>query len=298
LPITASATAAPNPATVGSNITYTITIANSGESRAGFSMTAQLSPDTTYVSAQANVATSHSGSTVVASGVIPGGGTSDVIIVARVNAGVAYGTEIDFSGMVNKNIPVAVSVNATRATITQCAANIQAVADEGLCTATVDPGTATGNAATISVTGVRSDGKALTDPYPGGKTTIQWTATDAGGNTASCSQVITVADTQKPVITCPADVMTNADPGQCSAAHVRVGVATATDNCGKTLFSVRRSDGKALHDPYPVGATLVTWTTADIAGNSATCTQTVKVVVPTWLRMPIQGSAGGRRMAR
>jgi DNA-binding beta-propeller fold protein YncE len=44
----------------------------------------------------------------------------------------------------------------------------------------------------VSINGVRSDGKALTDPYPIGTTTINWTATDVGGNTSSCSSTVTV----------------------------------------------------------------------------------------------------------
>ncbi len=44
----------------------------------------------------------------------------------------------------------------------------------------------------VTVSGVRSDGQPLTALYPIGTTTINWTATDAAGNKASCSETVTV----------------------------------------------------------------------------------------------------------
>ncbi|WP_035629179.1 HYR domain-containing protein, partial [Flavobacterium hydatis] len=84
---------------------------------------------------------------------------------------------------------------------------------------------------TFTFTGVRSDSKLLTDLYPVGKTTIVWTATDASGNTsASCEQIITITDTEKPVITCPVAINQVADAGECGAT-VSIVNPTATDNC-------------------------------------------------------------------
>src|ERR1017187_1457326 len=45
--------------------------------------------------------------------------------------------------------------------------------------------------------------------YPVGTTTVHWTATDASGNTASCSQTVTVKDNQAPAITCPNAITIN-----------------------------------------------------------------------------------------
>ena len=39
--------------------------------------------------------------------------------------------------------------------------------------------------------------------FPVGTTTVTNTATDASGNTTSCSFTVTVTDAQNPVITCP-----------------------------------------------------------------------------------------------
>src|SRR5262249_10459795 len=75
-----------------------------------------------------------------------------------------------------------------------CPANIQTFTDSGKSTATVNPGTpaTSGGTGTVTVTGVRSDGKPLTDPYPLGVTSISWTAKDSANKTASCGQTITV----------------------------------------------------------------------------------------------------------
>ena len=37
-------------------------------------------------------------------------------------------------------------------------------------------------------------------PYSLGTTTVVWTATDGSGNTATCSQVVTVQDNEDPSI--------------------------------------------------------------------------------------------------
>ncbi|MEM6720942.1 MAG: HYR domain-containing protein [Bacteroidota bacterium] len=68
------------------------------------------------------------------------------------------------------------------------------------------------------------------DVYPVGTTTVTWTATDLGGNSTSCTQLITVNDTEPLTITCPAAITVNNDPGLCSAV-VMVPAPTFDDNC-------------------------------------------------------------------
>jgi hypothetical protein len=112
--------------------------------------------------------------------------------------------------------------------------------------------------------------------FPVGVNTVTCTATDAGGNHASCSFTVTVEDTQSPTIVCPANLTVSNTAGQCSAI-VNLGVAAASDNCpGATVVGVR-SDGLALNAPYPVGTTTIIWTARDAAGNQASCTQTIVV---------------------
>ena len=56
-----------------------------------------------------------------------------------------------------------------------------------------------------------------------------WTATDACGNSRSCTQTITFADETLPVITCPADLVLDCD---ADTSPEFTGLATATMACG------------------------------------------------------------------
>ncbi|WP_040395884.1 HYR domain-containing protein [Cesiribacter andamanensis] len=104
--------------------------------------------------------------------------------------------------------------------------------------------------------------------FPLGNTTVIWTATDAAGNTASATQLVTVTDTQKPVIATASALTANTDPNQCSAS-ISISAPSATDNCSVGSPIGTRSDGKALTDPYPTGTTTIIWNVTDANGNTA-----------------------------
>ncbi len=160
-----------------------------------------------------------------------------------------------------------------------CPNNITQPTNTGVCEATVTiiPATATDNCLITNVTGVRSDYPlTLTDPFPLGLTTILWTAMDLTGNSATCVQTVTIIDTEDPVITCPANVVVNADQGLCSAS-VSVS-ATAIDNCGTPSVYGIRSDAGLMTDPFPVGITTITWTAVDNFQNIDVCVSTVEVI--------------------
>ena len=95
-----------------------------------------------------------------------------------------------------------------------------------------------------------------------------WTATDANGNTSSCTQAVNVIDVTSLNITCPVSITLIADAGLCTSSG-SIGTATTTAS------SVTITSSPA--GPYPVGITTVIWTATDGAGNTVTCSQTVTV---------------------
>ena len=107
--------------------------------------------------------------------------------------------------------------------------------------------------------------------FPIGETIVTWTVVDASGNSTSCTQQVTVVDPENPMITCPSDVVASTDLGFCIATFVNIGMPTISDNCPGATVS---SDAPAI---FPIGMTTVTWTVIDVAGNTATCTQTVTI---------------------
>ena len=145
----------------------------------------------------------------------------------------------------------------------------------GVCGATgVAIGTATADD-NCNVASVTNDAPAT---FPIGETTVTWTVEDDAGLTASSEQKVTVTDNEAPTITAPAVVSVNNTPGVCGATGVDIGTATAYDNCNVASVT---NDAPAT---FPIGETLVTWTTEDDAGLTATATQKVTVTdneVPT-----------------
>jgi hypothetical protein len=113
-----------------------------------------------------------------------------------------------------------------------------------------------------------------------GANTITLKATDANGNTATASAVVTVEDKIKPVITsCPTV------PVQCYNANgvYAIPALTATDNCGIQSISYvisgatsRNGNGNAS-GTFNTGTSTITWKVTDVNSNTATCTTTVKV---------------------
>jgi hypothetical protein len=158
-----------------------------------------------------------------------------------------------------------------------CPGNIVRTTEGTQCSAAVEFPAPVASDACSSVT-VRCS-PASGSRFSAGTTTVTCTATDAGGNTATCSFTVTVRDTQPPVVTCPPNVVLAAAEGQCSAnVPLSALTATATDACNGAVTAVgSRSDGLALTAPFPVGTTTVTFTATDASGNTGRCIQTVTV---------------------
>ena len=175
-------------------------------------------------------------------------------------------------------------VDTAPPTIT-CPANKTVTVAEGETEATVTTGAPTTTPSGLTVTGVRSDGAALGDPYPLGSTGITWTATDASGRAVSCTQTITVmvscgTDTENPTITAPDDVTVSTGPnntGCLVALNESLGQANANDNCAVTVTVSGIPSGNA----FPKGTTVLTYTATDPSGNTASDTQSVTVIDDT-----------------
>jgi hypothetical protein len=106
--------------------------------------------------------------------------------------------------------------------------------------------------------------------FPKGTTTVTWTATDAAGNTATATQLVTVNDTERPVLTVPANIAVNAPATLCGA--VVSFSATATDNCSATVVA-----SPASGSTFAFGTTTVTVTATDASNNVSTSSFTVTV---------------------
>jgi len=105
-----------------------------------------------------------------------------------------------------------------------------------------------------------------------GTNTVSVTATDAAGNTATDSFTVTVHDTTAPVITVPETITAEATN---SAGAIVSLIGSATDLVDAT---VPVTFSPATGTFFPIGATTVTATATDAAGNTATATLVVKVV--------------------
>ena len=112
----------------------------------------------------------------------------------------------------------------------------------------------------------------------GGTITRTWTHTDACGNVGTATQIITINDTQNPVLTAAPAAITV----QCVGDVPAMTNLNWTDNCDGN-GTVPGADGALVGGPC--GGTITrTWTYADACGNTATATQTITVndnILPT-----------------
>ncbi len=159
-----------------------------------------------------------------------------------------------------------------------CAADQTQTADPTVCQAAVTvigPGSGD-NCGVATVINDRNSTSNASGTYPVGTTTLTWTVTDIYGNSSQCTQDITVTDDEDPLVSCPADVVQNTDPGVCVAA-VTIGVPPTSDNCGVATVVNSKNGTNNASDTYALGTTVVTYTVTDIHGNSTTCSFSVLI---------------------
>jgi uncharacterized Fe-S cluster protein YjdI len=108
-----------------------------------------------------------------------------------------------------------------------------------------------------------------------------FTATDSCGNISTCVQAITVLDTTKPEITCPAnDTVYAAANCAIDTSLIATGSPVVTDNCSGTTLSYS-DDVSGLTECNGTGTILRTFTATDSCGNIITCVQQITVLDTT-----------------
>jgi hypothetical protein len=177
-------------------------------------------------------------------------------------------TATDTSGNVGSCSFHVVVIDTQPPTIT-CPAPITVPAASGQCSAKVTfTPTVSDNCA--GVASVCSPASGTT--FMVGKRTVNCTATDASGNSTSCSFVVTVIDNQPSTITCPPNISKSTDHGVCGALATWA-APVAKDNCGVQSVTCAPASGSV----FAVGTTTVQCTATDVNGLTASCNFTVTV---------------------
>ena len=104
-----------------------------------------------------------------------------------------------------------------------------------------------------------------------GTTPVIYTFDNGNGGTVNCTFNVIVVDNQNPTITCPADVIVNANTST-GATNVNIGNPLFGDNCPGAMVSNNHPS-----TTYPIGETTVTWAVTDASDNVTICTQKVTV---------------------
>ena len=197
---------------------------------------------------------------------------------ANLGANTVTITVADAAGNTTTCTAILTVVDTTAPSITSCAADQTASADAS-CVAQVPDFTA----GVVALDNCSSTLVVTQSPVAGatanlGANTVTITVADAAGNTTTCTANLTVVDTTAPSITsCAADQTVPAGTN-CTALlpDLAAGIV-AVDNCGISSATQSPLAGSAVG----LGATVVTITVSDAAGNTASCTSTVTVVDAT-----------------
>src|SRR5207244_11663353 len=106
--------------------------------------------------------------------------------------------------------------------------------------------------------------------------TRTWQATDACGNSSSCSQRVTIVDTTAPIIKCSS---TNKSVEQ--GAAWTFDAPTATDNSGSATITILSTVTNVTGYCGSTFDATRTWQATDACGNSSSCSQKMTIVNTT-----------------
>jgi hypothetical protein len=175
-----------------------------------------------------------------------------------------------------------ITVNDTQKPSITCPANQTRSASLGLCSAVVTYPMPTGSdncglpaGQPIWISG-GTNASGSTATFQKGITNVTWRATDAAGNTQTCTFRVTVNDTEAPTMTCPAAMSLSTAVNTCSATATYTN-PTFTDNCAPTSGTAIRISGLVSGSAFPLGNSNVVFQATDAAGNTRRCTMVVTV---------------------
>src|SRR5439155_1172094 len=126
-----------------------------------------------------------------------------------------------------------------------------------------------------------------------GTNTITVTATDAAGNSATCTTSFVVTDNTAPTVVCSATPSAFAD-ANCQAAVPNVLSGVSVSDACSAPSAIILSQSPTAGTMVGVGTQTITVTATDAAGNSATCTTTFTVsdnTAPTVVCSPVPGAS-------
>jgi uncharacterized repeat protein (TIGR01451 family) len=271
-------TGAPDPVFSTSNLTYTIFVKNNGPDAASSVQVKDALPAGLTLVSVSTSQGSQSGSNPLtfSLGTLNAQATATILITAKVtiptNSSVTNTATVSSSTLdssTNNNTAQWKSTVLDRTPpVLSCPADIVTMTAPGQCSAPVTySATATDDLPNPTVAFNPPSGSI----FSLGTSTVLCTATDANGNTSSCSFKVTVVDKEAPQLPCPANITTVTDPGQCSA--VVTYQLSPTDNC-PTVSAV---GSPASGSSFPLGTTVVQCTATDAAGNQTSCSFSVLV---------------------
>lgn len=155
-----------------------------------------------------------------------------------------------------------------------CPGHSTAQATAGQCAAVVNYAAPMGTDNCAGVATTQIGGLPSGASFPLGTTVNMFQSMDAVGNTSTCSFSITVVDIQVPIIACPANIVRNADLGQCNAVvHYTVPIGSSACGSSNTLQTLGLASGAI----FPLGTTVNAFQVAASNGMTATCSFTVTI---------------------
>jgi hypothetical protein len=169
----------------------------------------------------------------------------------------------------------AVTVQDLEAPVLLCPANVSLANDPGVCGAVLAYPTPVGTDNCLGVTTQQTLGLPSGALFPVGMTMNTFVATDAFGNSTSCSFTIMVTDQEAPQIVCPADPVVISRVDTCGN-WVNYVPPVGNDNCSGATTALIAGLGNGNF--FPVGMTTEVYVVMDGVGLRDTCAFVVHVL--------------------